>query len=86
MRVSLIGLMSKSLTPPCSGSLRKAQGKTPTGCKSESTLGKLAEGADQASNFFSKTAIVSGGAALLTSETVVGGVTFGTVAAAAEGT
>ena len=47
-------------------------------------MGRAAEILDKTSEWSSRAAIVSGGAALVTSETVVGGVAFGTVATGAE--
>jgi hypothetical protein len=47
-------------------------------------LGRAADVFDDVANVSSKVALVSGAAALVTSETVVGGVVFGTIAVGAE--
>jgi RHS repeat-associated protein len=56
-----------------------------TGCKRETMWGKTAEIMDTTSLWSSRVAIVSGAGALVTSETVVGGVGFGIVASFSEG-
>ncbi|HEY4211865.1 MAG TPA: hypothetical protein VGM84_10325 [Steroidobacteraceae bacterium] len=53
-----------------------------TQCKSESKLGKVAEALDQVGTRASRVALVSGVAALATSETIIGGISFGGIAAA----
>ena len=83
-------LSQSASSSPNSGGLQPpsdaAQGKAPTGCKSESAWGKAAEIMDKGAKWSSNIAIGSGAAALVTSETVVGGIGFGAVAAGAETT
>ncbi len=55
-----------------------------TACEHQSAWGKAAEILKSTSEWSSRAAIVSGGAALVTSETGVGGIAFGTIAAGAE--
>jgi hypothetical protein len=61
------------------------QSTTPGPCDSHnSTAAKVADWANTVGNIASGTAVVSGAAALATSETIVGGLTFGGIAAGAE--
>ena len=60
-------------------------GKPPSPCQSHGSLaGKIANIAGAVSNGATATAVVSGAAGLATSETIVGGITFGGIAAVAE--